>query len=167
MPHTASTAPTAAPARPSTIDSVSNNTRMRPGVAPRARRMLTSRYRPLAFASTRFAVLPQTASHNTSITACSTTSAVAIIRCGPRGLSQNASTDAVMVLLVSGYVCASSRITVSTSRCASSPDAPGASRPITENPRVRLERRGSEPATTTGPIVAGINTSKLSPSTGP
>jgi hypothetical protein len=61
------------------------------------------------------AVLPHTASSTNSMMICSAPSAVANIRCGPRGTCMKVSTSPVMSALLAGNAVASSLIVEASS----------------------------------------------------
>jgi hypothetical protein len=98
--------------------SISNKRAIRHGRAPSAWRMPISRRRAVARDKTRLAVLPQTATNSSSMSAWSTASDIVRKRCGPRGASQNGRTSASTPRLFRGYATARRCMTADTSACA-------------------------------------------------
>ena len=93
VPHTASTTPNAVPASPRISGSHSSDTTTDARLAPIARRTPTSRRRSALRASSRLAMLAQTAASSSTSNAWSAASPCASIRCGPRGVRQNGTTS--------------------------------------------------------------------------
>ena len=102
VPQAASAAPSRPPPSASSTFSASSTETMRARPAPSATRTPTSRWRVLARASIRFAVLPHTARSTSSMMPCSAASAPVIIDCGPRGAAQNDITCPDMLAVAHG-----------------------------------------------------------------